>query len=260
MAKRLPRRRATKRAPPVTGKDRVQALQQKFRAIAEDHLASGGSAAEWTQVLDLLGQSGVPMEDESPKHLPTLAKFGKLLELWYSDAAWLKGREPRALRPRGRAGFEGLCRALGIAKDARSLASLGLALGVLKETSKGDLLPADRTALVKRPSPIVHDLASVGMTAWQAAMRHNLRPGTTEANRWIDRGIYHAPISATMERAYHDMARDAGKQFIYRIDNWVQAHRVDPADRNVVFVCAHLFAATQKPPRARRGGKPRGKR
>ena len=106
---------------------------------------------------------------------------------------------------------------------------------------------------------MVLDLASVGMAAWQAAMRHNVQPGTTEANRWIDRGIYHAPIPATMERAYHDMARDAGKQFIYRVDNWLQAHRADPKDPTYASL-RHLFAATQQPPRARRGGKPRGKR
>jgi hypothetical protein len=260
MAKRLSRRRASKRAPPVTGDDRVQALLRTFRAIAEDHLASGGSAAEWAQVLDLLGESGVPMEDEPPQHLPTFETFGKLLELWYSDAAWLTDGEPRALKPRGKAGFAGLCGALGVAKEASSLASLGVSHGILKTTATGDLLPTDRTALVSRPSPMVLELASVGLAAWQRAIRHNVLPGTTKANSWIDRGIYHAPISAALERAYHDMARDAGKQFIDHVDNWLLAHRADPKDPDVRFVTAHLFAATQQPPRARRSGKPRGKR
>lgn len=260
MAKRLPRRRATKRAPAVTAADRVQALLQKFRAIAEDHQASGGSTAEWAQVMELLGRSAFPTVDEAPRHFPTFETFGRLLELWYSDAAWLAGGEPRALRLSGKGGFAGLCAALGIAKEARSLASLGLALGVFEETPDGNLLPTDRTALVKRPSPMVHDLAGVGITAWQSAMRHNVRPGTSKADRWIERGIYHAAISAAMERAYHDMAREAGKQFIDRVDNWLQVHRVEPKGRGVRFVCTHVFAATQQPPRALRSGKPHGKR
>jgi len=230
---------------------------RKFRTIAEDHLASGGSAPELAEALHRLGDRGTGTDDDAPRHFPAFETFATLLELWYSDAAWLVAGEPRALKPTGKAGFAGLCRALGVAKQAASLASLGVSLGILKTTTTGELLPAHRTALVNRPSPMLLDLASVGMAAWQAAMRHNVQPGTTEANRWIDRGIYHAAIPASLERAYHVMVRKAGTDFVDRVDNWLQAHRASPTARDRRLVCAHVFAATEDAPG---GGKARGKR
>jgi hypothetical protein len=260
MAKRLSRRGPSKTAPPVTGDDRVHGLLQKFRAIAEDHRATGGSAAELAAALGRLGDGDVAPDDGVPPHLETLQTIAKLLELWYSDATWLDAGQPRALKPAGRNGFAGLCRALGVANEASSLLSLGLAVGILKKTAKGDLLPADRTALVKRPSPMLLDLMSVGLAAWQSTVRHNVSRKTTDGNRRLDRGIYHASIPAAAEPGYHRMVRAAGKQFLDRLDNWLLAHRADAAAHNTRLVCAHVFAGTHASPRARRSGKKRRER
>jgi uncharacterized protein DUF6502 len=257
MAKRFSARRPSKRAPPVTGDDRIHGLLRKFRAIAEDHRASGGSAAELAEALGRLGNGDFAPDDGFPPHMETLQTIADLLELWYSDATWLHGGQPRALKPTGRYGFAGLCRALGVAKEASSLLSLGLAVGSLKKTAKGDLLPVDRTALVKRPSPMVLDLMSVGLAAWQSTVRHNVLRKTTDATRRLDRGIYHASIPAAAEPEYHRMARAAGKQFLDRLDNWLLAHRADASARDARLVCAHVFAGTHASPRARRSGKKR---
>jgi hypothetical protein len=101
---------------------------------------------------------------------------------------------------------------------------------------------------------------SVGLAAGQSTGRHNVLPQTTEATRRLDRGVYRAPIPARTEPAYHRMARKAGKTFIDRIDNWLLAHRADPAERDVCLVCTHVFAGTQALSRPPRNGKRREQR
>jgi hypothetical protein len=262
MAKRTPRR-SQPAPPPVTPKDRVQALLRKFRAIAEDHVASGGSAAEWVEALQYLGEQGVAGESNDSEHFRTLETFAQLLELWYSDANWLDGGQPRPLKPRARSGFPALCRALGVADEPASLVSLGLAVGVLIRTDEGSLLPVDRTAIVSRPSAMLLDMLSIGMAAWQGTIRHNTKASTTDETRRLDRGTYGSLIPAAVEDEYHRMSRQAGKQFIDSIDNWLQAHRPRPSDRDLRKVAAHVFAASQDDPKApvvKRKGTRRAKR
>ena len=257
MAKRSSRRAAREMAPSVTGEDRVRAVVQKFRVIAEDHLASGGTGGEWSEALERLGEPTAGDADTA-SHLTTLETFASLLEMWHSDAAWMEAGQPRALAPGGAKGFAGLCRAVGVGQGARSLASLGLAVGILAKDARGGLKPTDRTALVGRPSPMLLEMMSTGMAAWQSTVRYNVKDGTPEPARRLDRGIYHQAIPAASEPEFHRAARGAGKQFIDRVDNWIQAHRAGPREKDIRFVCAHAFAATDEKPVARikRRGRP----
>ena len=243
----------------MTPEDRVRSVVRKIQAIAEDHLASGGTAAEWSEALaQSTAASGSTSE---PVHLPTLETLGRLLDYWHTEADWLDANgEPRPLSPTGAKGFPGLCKAVGIGKDARMLANTGLSLGVLKSGPKGALAPTERTALVNRPSPMLMELMAVGIAAWQSTVRHNIAPDTPEEARRLDRGIYHHPIAASMELQYHQVCVEAGRQLIYRVSNWLKAHVPGPKQRDVRLVSLHAFAATEHTavappkPRGRRGG------
>ena len=251
MATRSSRRATRAIAPSVTGEDRVRSVVQKFRAIAEDHLASGGTAEEWSAALMRLDEPTDGDRGPTTRHMATLETFASLLETWHSDAIWMEAGQPRALAPGGVKGFAGLCRAVGVGTSARSLASLGLAVGILAKGALGALKPADRSALVGRPSPMLLEMMSVGITAWQSTARHNVKKETRKSARRFDRGVYRQAIPAASEPAFHRAAGRAGKQFIDCMDNWIQAHRAGPAESDIRLVSAHAFAATEEKPAAR---------
>ena len=259
MAKRTPRR-SPSAAPPVTPGDRVQALLRLLNAIADNHVASGGSATEWDEAWQQLGTRGEKQEPADSLHLRTFGTFARLLELWYSEAVWLENGRPRPLKPRSRNGFPALCRALGVTEDPTALVSLGLSVGVLIRTRDGSLLPMDRTAIVTRPSPMLLDMFSVGLAAWQGTVRHNTQATTTEDTRRLDRGIYGAVIPAAVEDEYHRMSRRAGKDCLDSIDNWLQAHRAEFNCRDVRLATFHLFAASQDDAKAEERPKRKGTR
>lgn len=262
MAKRTPRPKHAE-PPAVTASDRVRALQRIFTVIARDHAAAGGSEAELAEAWRQFGEQGAAGGSDDSDHFHRLATFGRLLELWYSDANWLENGHPRPLKPKARNGFPALCRALALTEKPAALVSHGLSFGILVRTPDGSLLPKDRTALVTRPSPMILDMFSVGLGAWLGTARHNTQASTTEDDRRLDRGIFGTVIPAAVEDTFHRMAREVGRRCVDNIDNWLQAHRAEPDDRDVRRVTFHMFAASDKvkpAKRPKRKGNPRGTR
>ena len=248
MAKRPLRRTTYPTAARVTRADRVRVVIQRIRTIAEDHLASGGTADEWAEALGALADPDAAALDAAPVHLPTLETFAALLETWHTGARWLNANgKPRPLAPAGPRGFAGLCRDIGVGSQARSLTALGLAVGVLQKDRRGYLLPTDRTALVRRQSPMLMESLGVGLAGWQSTIRHNVSPDTPESARRLERGIYHQPIPAELEAEYHRVARRLGSQWIHQVDNWLQAHRGPAGTRPVVHVGAQACAFSHPP-------------
>lgn len=234
---------------------------EKVRAIAAAHAAAGGTTQQWMQALLAAGHEGAQAHDSPGFELPTFETLGVILERWHTDSRWLDGSgNPRAIRPSGQAGFPGLCREVGIARGAASLAKRGLAVGILQKDTHGAILPTDRTALVRRSSPAMMELFGIATGALRSTVRHNLTPDLAESARRLERGIYHQPIPAELEAEFHGFARKLGVEWIHQIDNWLIAHRATPRHRNVVHVGAHLYAFSHEPAadgpaprRARRG-------
>ncbi|HXQ29447.1 MAG TPA: DUF6502 family protein [Gemmatimonadales bacterium] len=235
----------------------MRVIVQRIRAIAEDHNASGGTADEWAEALGMLANPVALAQSAAPVYLPTLETFAALLEAWHTGARWLdKSGNPRPLVQTGPRGFAGLSREVGVGRKARSLIALGLAEGVLQKNRRGRLVPTDRTALVRRQSPMFMELLGVGLAAWQSTIRHNLSPKTPKSARRLERGIYFQPIPKELEAEFHRFARNPGSQWIHGVDNWLQAHRAPPGHHPVVYVGAQAFtfshATTPVRPKRRR--------
>jgi hypothetical protein len=200
----------------------------------------------------MLTDAGASALNAAPVHLPTLETFAALLETWHTGARWLdKSGNPRPLARTGPRGFAGLCRELGVGRETRSLIALGLAEGVLQKNRRGHLSPTDRTALVRRQSPMFMELLGVGLAAWQSTIRHNLSPDTPESARRLERGIYFQPIPKELEAEFHRFARNPGSQWIHQVDNWLQAHRAPPGHHPVVHVGAQAFTFSHAAPPVR---------
>lgn len=251
MAKRVIRRERTKAAPAVTAEDRIRVMTQKLRAIQEDHQASGGTGGEWAEALRRLAETPGTDSLTSP-NLAMLDRFATLLEAWHSNPRWLDDGRPRPLAPRGAKGFPGLCRSIGDGSSAEALADHGLAVGILATNANGDLVPTDRSALVSKPSPMLLEMMSAGMAAWQATIRHNVHPDTPPEARRLDRGIHHQALARRLVPEYHRMVRREFAPVVNNVDNWLQAHRPGPDERDVAFVCVHVFAGTEEARPARR--------
>ena len=245
MTKRSSKRVSSRTEPSLTAEERIRGIVKKLRAIEDDHQASGGTLIEWNEALRCLAEEPGTDSLSSPR-FEELGTLATLLEAWHADSRFLDVGKPRSLATAGRAQFSDLCRSIGEGRKAKTLLDVGLSLGVLGRTRDGLIAPTHRSALVRRPSPMLFEMMSVGLAAWQATVRHNVDPARRDDERRLDRGVYHQAIPAKLEQEYHRFARREFTAPINNLDNWLQAHRASADEPEVVFVCAHAFAGTEE--------------
>jgi hypothetical protein len=234
----------------ITRENRVNALAHKLRALATDNVAMGGTDAELAAALKLAIRHGrlKPLDLSEAPNYALFEQLADVLTAWHTRRLWLDDDgDPRPLTAGPRGEFLRLAKQFVPGVSPAKVLEAGLRLKFWRRDRGGRLIPLHRTALLKFPTLMGLEREAIGLSGWLGTKRFNVTPGLSDQDRRLDRFVFSHAIPVTLEREFHQIAREAGARFIETVDDWLNSQPGIRESEPTTYVGAHACAYTEDP-------------